>query len=165
MNTTTARSEDAPAYSASLRHEHEDAIIEQALAILARRHQPGELMDSPMAVKAFLRLRAAKHDREVFGCLWLDSQNRVLAVDDVSFGTLTQCSVYPRELVRRAMALNAAAVILTHNHPSGNPKPSRADENLTQTLKSSLALVDCRVLDHIITASGDAQSMAELGLV
>lgn len=166
MNTTanTARSEDAPAYAATVT-ETEDAIIAHALSILARRHNPGELMDSPMAVKQFLTLRAAKHDREVFGCLWLDSQNRVLATEDLFFGTLTQTSVYPRELVRRAVTLNAAAVILTHNHPSGEPRPSRADESITKAIKSALALVDCRVLDHIITAAASAASMAELGLV
>lgn len=89
----------------------------------------------------------------------------MLATEDLFFGTLTQTSVYPRELVRRALALNAAAVILAHNHPSGNPTPSRADEHLTQTIKSALALVDVRVLDHIITAGGAALSMAEKGMV
>jgi DNA repair protein RadC len=167
MNTT-ARSEDAPIYdtrNSNPGNIGEDAVIAQALAILSGRFRPGALMDSPKAVKDYLVLRAAKHDREVFGCLWLDAQHRVLATDDVSFGTLTQASVYPRELARRALALNAAAVILTHNHPSGETRPSRADELLTQTIKATLALVDVRVLDHIITAGAATCSMAENGLV
>lgn len=168
MTTTTARSEDAAPYLTerdAIQQAGEDAVIAEALAILDRRCGRGATMDSPNAVKQYLTLRAASHDREVFGCLWLDSQNRILACEDLFFGTLTQTSVYPRELVRRAMALNAAAVIMTHNHPSGVPQPSRADEALTHTLKSALSMVDVRVLDHIITAAGQAQSMAELGLV
>jgi DNA repair protein RadC len=158
----TARSEDAAPYKVDA---NEDAIIAEALAILNRRCQRGATMNSPNAVKQYLTLRAASHDREVFGCLWLDSQNRILACEDMFVGTLTQTSVYPREVARRALSLNAAAVIITHNHPSGAPQPSRTDEALTKTLKAALELVDCRVLDHIITAAGQAQSMAEMGLV
>lgn len=162
-NTThTARSEDVSIYTVE---SSEDAIIAEALAILDRRCQPGATMDSPNAVKQYLTLRAASHEREVFGCLWLDSQNRILACEDLFVGTLTQTSVYPREVARRALTLNAAAVIITHNHPSGVPSPSRADQALTKTLKAALELIDCRVLDHIITAAGQAQSMAELGMV
>jgi DNA repair protein RadC len=151
--------------AAVAQRESENATIAKALEILEARHRPGELMDSPAAVKAWLRLRAAGMEREEFVCLWLDSQNRMIAVEVVSLGTLSQASVYPRELVRSALRLNAAAVILSHNHPSGNTKPSRADENLTSTIKSALALVDVRVLDHIVVAANEATSMAELGLI
>jgi len=97
--------------------------------------------------------------------LFLDSQHRLIALEEMFRGTLTQTSVYPREVVIRALALNAASVVLAHNHPSGSTKPSRADELLTQTLKAALALVDVRVLDHFIVTSTQAVSMAELGLL
>lgn len=143
----------------------DDQIIAAALLILSRRCARGELMDSPQVVRQYLTVRAAIHDREVFAVMFLDSQNRILCCEDMFFGTLTQTSVYPREVVRRCLALNACSVILTHNHPSGVTQPSRADESLTATLKSALALVDVRVLDHIITAGGQAASMAEMGLI
>lgn len=162
MPKTLVRSQDPAEYTVE---QSDDKIIEQALAILQRRCRTGIIMDSPQVVKNYLVLRAAKLDREVFGCLWVDSQHRIIECEDLFFGTLTQTSVYPREVVKRAIQLNASAVILTHNHPSGSTQPSRADESLTQTLKTALALVDVRVLDHIITAGGSTSSMAEMGLV
>ena len=125
-------------------------------------------MTSPDDVTNYLILRAATLEdphREAFGVMYLDSQHRLITIQDEFVGTLSQTSVYPREIVRAALHHNAAAVVLTHNHPSGNPQPSRADETLTKTLKSALALVDVRVLDHIITAGGSATSLAEQGLV
>ena len=162
MPKTLVRSQDPAEYTVE---QTDDKIIEQALAILQRRCRTGIIMDSPQVVKNYLVLRAAKLDREVFGCLWVDSQHRIIECEDLFFGTLTQTSVYPREVVKRAIQLNASAVILTHNHPSGSTQPSRADESLTQTLKAALALVDVRILDHIITAGGSTASMAEMGLV
>ena len=97
--------------------------------------------------------------------LFLDVQNRVIAAEEMFRGTLTQTSVYPREVVKRALALNAAAVILAHNHPSGSIEPSRADEALTQTLRAALGLIDCRVLDHVIVGGNSVTSMAERGLL
>lgn len=144
----------------------DDNIIARALAILAARIKAGPLMDSPRAVREYLTVQAAKHDaREVFSILFLDTQNRVIDFKELFTGTLTQTNVYPREVVREALQLNAAAVILSHNHPSGETRPSRADEVLTSTLKTALSLVDVRVLDHIITAGGTSASMAELGLM
>ena len=102
---------------------------------------------------------------EVFAVLWLDAQNRLIAFEELFRGTLTQTSVYPREIVKGALARNAAAVILAHNHPSGVPEPSRADENLTRILKEALALVDVRVLDHLVVASTGVTSLAERGLI
>mgnify|MGYP003539945941 CR=1 FL=1 len=145
--------------------EAEDQIVAQALLILSRRCAPGEAMVSPATVKHYLTVRAAFHSREVFGCMFLDVRNCILACEDMFAGTLTQTSVYPREIVRRCLELGAAHVILTHNHPSGNPTHSRADEALTAKLKTALDLVDVRVLDHVITAGGAALSMAEQGLI
>ena len=119
----------------------------------------------PDAIKTFFQLRLAGKAYEVFCVMFLDSQNRLIACEDLFTGTLTQTSVYPREVVKRAFELNAACVVFSHNHPSGSPQPSRADENLTQTLKASLALVDVRVLDHIIVGEGSTLSMAEQGLM
>ncbi len=160
---------DAPAYAVQPSSTaDEDAIIAKALAILEKRVENVNVFDSPKAVTEYLTVRnGARPDqaRETFSVLYLDSQHRLIEVVDEFTGTLTQTSVYPREIVRAALARNAAAIILCHNHPSGMAAPSRADENLTQTLKSALALVDVRVLDHFITAGGKCTSMAELGLV
>jgi DNA repair protein RadC len=120
---------------------------------------------SPGAVKHYLQLHLSAREHEVFAVLFLDVQNRLLAMEELFRGTLTQTSVYPREVVLRALHHQSAAVVLAHNHPSGSVQPSRADEALTQTLKAALALVDVRVLDHVIVAPGDALSMAERGLV
>jgi DNA repair protein RadC len=103
--------------------------------------------------------------REVFVCIWLDAQHRVIKFDEQFRGTLTQTSVYPREIVKAALAANAAAVIFAHNHPSGAAQPSRADELLTRNLKDALALVDVKVLDHFIVAGNQALSFAERGLL
>jgi len=122
-------------------------------------------LGNPSAVKTYLQLRLGGQSREVFCVLFLDAQNRLITCEDMFAGTLMQTSVYPREVTKRALELNAAAVILAHNHPSGASWPSRADEVLTQTLKASLALVDVRVLDHFIVGQGSTLSMAEKGLV
>ncbi|WP_288074805.1 JAB domain-containing protein [Pseudomonas sp.] len=160
---------ESPAYTVfPAASANEDWIIAQALAILEKRVEGKDLFDSPKAVSEYLIVRnGARPDqgREVFSVMYLDSQHRLIEAVDEFTGTLTQTSVYPREIVRSAMARNAAAVILCHNHPSGTAQPSRADETITQKLKSALALVDVRVLDHFVTAGGKAVSMAELGLV
>ncbi|CAM3392264.1 JAB domain-containing protein [Paracidovorax anthurii] len=127
------------------------------------RHAP--LMDRPQALREWLALRFAGLDREVFLVVFLDSQHRLIDSDTMFRGTLTQTAVYPREVVRAALAHNAAAVAFAHNHPSGVPEPSRADEVLTATLKTALALVDIRVIDHFIVAGDQLVSMAERGLM
>lgn len=141
------------------------AVLELARRALGQQLQERAAFDSPHAVKNYLQLHLAAKGHEVFAVLFLDSQNRLLALEEMFRGTLTQTSVYPREVVLRALHHNACAVVLAHNHPSGSVQPSRADEALTHTLKSALALVDVRVLDHIIVAPGQALSMAEQGLV
>ncbi|MFZ3124626.1 MAG: DNA repair protein RadC [Acidovorax sp.] len=141
------------------------AVLELARRALAQQLREREVFDSPDAVKHYLQLHLAAKGHEVFAVLFLDSQNRLLAMEELFRGTLTQTSVYPREVVLRSLHYQAAAVVLAHNHPSGSVQPSRADEALTQTLKTTLALVDVRVLDHVIVAPGQALSMAEKGLV
>lgn len=140
-------------------------IIQQALELLACEVKANDTMADPDAVKDYLRLKLAPKDHEVFAVMFLDAQNRVIECEEMFRGTLTQTSVYPREVVRAALMHNAAAVILSHNHPSGSATPSRADELLTQTMKQALALVDVRVLDHIIVAVGETLSLAETGLM
>ena len=140
-------------------------IIAQALELLACEIRAVDTMASPDAVKDYLRLKLAPKDHEVFAVLFLDAQHRVIETEEMFRGTLTQTSVYPREVVKEALHHNAAAVILAHNHPSGSTTPSRADELLTQTLKAALALVDVRVLDHMVVTTGEVLSMAERGLM
>jgi DNA repair protein RadC len=141
------------------------AVLELARRAMAQQLQERTIFADPQAVKHYLQLHLAAKGHEVFAVLFLDSQNRLLAMEELFRGTLTQTSVYPREVVLRALHHQAAAMVLAHNHPSGTVQPSRADEALTQTLKAALALVDVRVLDHIIVAPGQAFSMAEAGLV
>jgi len=141
------------------------AIVEQALQLLVSEVRERDAMSSPGAVKDYLRLKLAELHYEVFTVVFLDIQNRVIAIDEMFRGTLTQTSVYPREVVIAALSHHAAAVILAHNHPSGSPEPSRADEALTQTLKAALALVDVRVLDHMVVTRGSVLSFAERGLL
>ena len=132
---------------------------------LAEQMQQRDVLASPQAVRDYLRVALARLEHEVFMALFLDAQNRVIAAEELFRGTLTQTSVYPREVVKRALVHNAAAVILAHNHPSGVAEPSRADEFLTQTLRQSLSLVDARVLDHFIVAGNGVVSFAERGLL
>ena len=141
------------------------AVFEMARRALSQRLKEREAFHTPGAVKQYLQLQLAHKNHEVFAVLFLDHQNRMLAMEELFRGTLSQTSVYPREVVLRALHHQAAAVVLSHNHPSGSVQPSRADEHLTQTLKASLALVDVRVLDHIIVGQGQALSMAEQGLM
>ncbi len=165
--------EPAPAYGlpegpTSFRHglrARERGVLDRALDIVGRALREREVFGTPDAVKHYLTLRLAGESSEHFGVMYLDSQNRLIAFQVHFSGTLTQTSVYPREVVRAALEHHAAAVVLTHNHPSGVATPSRADEDLTQTLKAALALMDIRVLDHVIVAPGAALSMAERGLM
>jgi len=123
------------------------------------------VFDSPQAVTDFLKLHFAGQPHESFAVMYLDAQHALIAFEELFRGTLTQTSVYPREVLKRALHHDAAALILSHNHPSGSSKPSRADELLTQTLRNALALVDVRVVDHIIVAGANALSFAERGLI
>jgi DNA repair protein RadC len=141
------------------------AVLELARRALAQRMRERTVMDSPQAVRDYWQLQLPARSHEVFAVLFLDAQHRMVAMEEMFRGTLTQTSVYPREVVKRALHHQASAVVLAHNHPSGSVQPSRADEMLTHTLKAALALVDVRVLDHIIVSQGQSLSMAEQGLV
>lgn len=141
------------------------AVLELSRRALSQQLKERTIFASPDAVKHYLQLHLAAKPHEVFAVLFLDVQNRLLSMEELFRGTLTQTSVYPREVVLRALHHQASAVVLAHNHPSGSVQPSRADEALTQTLKTTLALIDVRVLDHVIVAPGEALSMAERGLL
>lgn len=141
------------------------AVLELARRALAQGLRQREVLQSPQTVKNYVQLHLGARPHEVFAVLFLDAQNRLIELEELFRGSLTQTSVYPREVVIRALHHQAAAVILAHNHPSGSTTPSRADEALTRTLKAALALVDVRVLDHVVVGPGAALSMAEEGLL
>lgn len=141
------------------------AALEMARRALREKLARGSALSSPQAVRDYLRLKLQDRPHEVFVGVFLDAQNRVLAVEELFRGTLTQTSVYPREVVKRALHYNAAALIFAHNHPSGIAEPSRSDEALTLALKQALALVDVKVLDHFVIGAGAAMSFAERGLL
>lgn len=149
-----------PAKRAQLR-----AVLEVARRCLSEDLKAGAALTSPGAVRDYLRLLLGDRPHEVFVCLWLDAQHRVLESRELFRGTLTQTSVYPREVVKAALSANAAAVIFAHNHPSGVAQPSQADELLTRNLRDALALVEVKVLDHFIVAGREALSFAERGLL
>lgn len=141
------------------------AVMEMTRRSMAQRLQTAPVFESPDAVRHYTQAVLGGLGHEVFAVLFLDAQHRLIRLDEMFRGTLNQTSVYPREVVRRALELNAGAVILAHNHPSGLAEPSRADEFLTQALKSALALVDIRVLDHLVVGQGEVVSFAERGLL
>lgn len=144
----------------------EDDIIEQARDILLRRASGiGHALNAPAAVRDYLILSLSDQQAEQFWCIMLDAQNRVISAEQLFTGTLTQTSVYPREVVKAALNRNAAAVIFAHNHPSGIAEPSHADQVLTQALKQALSLIDVKVLDHFIIAGVQSLSFAERGLI
>ena len=141
------------------------AVIELARRALTRELNQHPVFDAPSKVKNYLQLQLGALEHEVFAVLFLDAQTRLIKLEEMFRGTLTQAAVYPREVLKRALDLQASAVIFAHNHPSGAAEPSRADELLTQTLKSALALVDIRVLDHLVVGRNDVISFAERGLL
>lgn len=141
------------------------AALELARRSIDEQLKQRTALTSPTAVRDYLRLTLAARPHEVFVCIWVDAQHKVIAVEEPFRGTLTQTSVYPREIVKAALAANAAAVIFAHNHPSGVAQPSQADELLTRSLKEALALVDVRVLDHFVVAGSQTLSFAERGLL
>lgn len=148
-----------------LSQAEQDAVIALALAILKHRHRRGRALTSTQDTRAYLRLRLAERKGEAFGALFLDTRHRVLELAELFHGTVNAASVYPRVVVQRALELNAAAVILFHNHPSGVAEPSPSDEALTRQLKEVLTLIDVRVLDHFVVAAGESVSFSERGLL
>jgi DNA repair protein RadC len=141
------------------------AVLEIARRVLAQRLAEQPMFEQPQAVKDYLQLQLAALDHETFGAMFLDTQHRLLAFETLFRGTLTHTAVHPREVVKRALALNAGAVVLAHNHPSGVAEPSRADELITQSLRQALLLVDVKVIDHVVVGRGGTVSFAERGLL
>ena len=141
------------------------AVPELARRYFASSLQPGETIRSPADTESYLQARLRHLGHELFCCLYLDNRHRVLRFDEMFRGTIDGTSVYPREVVKEALSINAAAIILAHNHPSGVAEPSQADERITRRLKSALELVDIRLLDHLIIGDGRATSMANRGLL
>lgn len=155
-----------PESLAVIASQHEDWIIRQAIALLEQRiFKAGPMLNDPAAVRDYLHLKLVGEPNEVFAVVFLDSQHHVLAYEPLFKGSVDQTSVYPRVVVQRALALNASAVILAHQHPSAVTEPSSADRALTDRLKVALALVDVRVLDHFIIGKGNPYSFAESGLL
>lgn len=142
-----------------------DQIIDAARQVIDQKMQRGASFTSPALVKEYLVAKLSGFEHEVFAVLFLDSQHRLIEYVEMFRDTIDSASVYPREVIKEALRLNAAAVIISHNHPSGNPEPSSADKALTARLKEALALVDVRTLGHIIVAGADITSFAERGLL
>ena len=146
--------------------EHEDRIIQHAITLLERRiFRAGPLLQNPAAVYDYLRLKLAGEPNEIVAVIFLNTAHEVLAYEPLFHGSIAEATVYPRVVVQRAMMHNAAALIISHQHPSGNTEPSPADRAITQQLKTALAIVDVRVLDHIIVGKGTPYSFAEAGLL
>ena len=149
----------------SAKYAQLQAVLELAKRSISEELQTNSSLSSPQAVKQYLQLQIGNKQYESFTVLFLDVKNRLLIAQELSRGSLSHASVYPREVVKSALAHNAASIILAHNHPSGSAEPSQADLSLTQTLKSALSLVDIRVLDHFIVASNTVYSFAENGQI
>ena len=146
----------------------EEEVIRAALNILEQRLEyldPDAKMDSPNVVKPYLALELMGLEHEVFGCLWLNNRHNLIQNSIMFRGTIDSAAVYPREVVKEALALNAAAVIIYHNHPSGDPEPSTADHRITERLKTALGTVEIRVIDHIVVGGSKTVSFAEKGLI
>ena len=142
----------------------------QAVLSLARRYldeclRRGEQLCSPRETRDYLLLNLRDRPHEVFACLFLDNRHRVIVLEEMFRGTIDSASVYPREVVKRALELNAAAVILAHNHPSGDPQPSAADRSITERIRAALQLVDIRLLDHLVVGDSECLSFAERGFL
>ena len=158
--------DSGPESLALIAAQHEDWIIQQAITLLENRvFKAGPALGSPAAVRDYLRLKLVAEPNEIFAVVFLDNQHQVLAYEPLFKATVDQTSVYPRVVVQRALALNASALILAHQHPSGTTEPSAADRALTERLKAALAMVDVRVVDHFIVGEGAPYSFAEAGLL
>jgi DNA repair protein RadC len=141
------------------------SLVELALAVLAMRHQKGESLTSPAMMREYCQLRYGEYEHEVFSLVLLDNRHRVIKLEEMFRGTIDGASVHPREVVKAALKCNAVAVVFVHNHPSGITEPSVADKCITEQLRSALALIDVRVLDHLIVSHESSLSFAERGLI
>ncbi|WP_130537873.1 RadC family protein [Thiomicrorhabdus indica] len=143
----------------------EAEILSFAQSLIAEKFKRGDALTSPSMTHHYFMHRLAGYEHEVFACLFLDNQHRVIKFEEMFKGTINAANVYPREIVKMALSLNAAAMICVHNHPSGDTTPSESDKSLTKTLQDSLDLVDVRLLDHLIIGGGEYTSFAEKGLM
>jgi len=141
------------------------SAVTLAMKVLAIKHRAGRPLSNPEATRNYLRLRLADYQNEVFGSVFLDNRHRIIAVRELFQGTIDGASIHPRVVVQQALSMNAGALVLFHNHPSGVAEPSHADEAITRRLKDALALVDVRVLDHFVVSAGESVSFAERGLI
>jgi DNA repair protein RadC len=173
LPVSSSPSADAPAFQAAERPEEYlvtrpvtlDEVFEFVRRELEKRFSRENALTCPADTKRYLIAQLAREESEVFAALFLDTRHRPIAFDRLFFGTLDGCSVHPREVVKRALRHNAAAVIFSHNHPSGAPEPSPADQTITTRLKDALAMVEVRVLDHIIVGGAETMSFAERGML
>ena len=156
---------ETPHHYRIVRAVSEDELVDFSCALLSARFTREDLLDNPNRTKQYFILHLARHPHEVFACAFLDNRLRVIAYEELFFGTIDSCSVHPRSVLCRALYHNAAGVMLAHNHPSGVADPSSADRTLTDRLKSTLSLCDIRVMDHIVVGGGDAISFADRGLL
>lgn len=147
------------------RTDRDEQILEAAERILRRKLDRLGTLTDPTTAAMFLRAHCAYRDREIFGCIFLDIRHAILAVEDLFFGTVDSAEIHPREIVKRALLLNATAIIAFHNHPSGNPEPSAADRAITLRIKQALELVEVRLLDHIVVGADGTASLALRGWV
>ena len=164
----TARASDNRFQSlspASLSRTEKSSVVKLALAVLSARYRPGRAMTSPEDMQALMRLKLQGRRNEVFGAVFLDTRHRVLRIAELFQGTVDGAAVYPRVVVQRALEENAAAVVFFHNHPSGVAEPSEADRGITQKLGRALALIDVRLLDHLVVTDGAFVSLAERGWI
>lgn len=167
-NAKKVNSEDSPRYIQAPNTRftpEEQAIIDQAIVLLNRAIATGDALTDPDAAAKLFQARLHGYEREVFAVAFLNTRHKILAVEEMFLGTIGGAEVHPREVVKRALTHNAAAIILAHNHPSGDPEPSAADRAVTARLKSALALIDIRLLDHFIIGHGPPVSMAARGWV
>lgn len=161
---TEINSEDTANYTVTA--QNDDTIIDKAIKILDSRIKNHEFtICNPIDTVKYLRLKLQEQEREIFACMFLNNRHQVIAYEELFKGTIDGAAVYPREVVKRALELNANAIIISHNHPSGIPEPSQADENITHKLKDALATVDIRLLDHIIIGDSEHTSLAERGVI
>ena len=140
-------------------------IVGLALKIVSQRVQTGNIYDNIDDVRNFVRLKSTEYQQEVFAVLFLTNRHALIAYEELFFGTVNCCSIYPREVAKRCLELNACSVVLTHNHPSGNAEPSHADIQITKTIRDILRVLDIRVLDHLIVGDSEVASMSEMGLL
>ena len=148
-----------------LNEAEKQSAVTLAMKVLAIKHRVGRLLSNPEATRNYLRLRLADYQNEVFGAVFLNNRHRIIAVRELFQGTIDGASIHPRVVVQQTLTMNAAALVLFHNHPSGVAEPSHADEAITQRLKNALALVDVRVLDHFVVSAGESVSFAQRGLI